>query len=205
LLTLVKDEAGLIDIFKYITQNSVKEGLVDHPKDWKGLHGYHQLVMNKSVRGPWVNRTAYYWAKQRHEDVTLDQFTTQYQVDLSPPPMWSSYSRQDYQQLCKKLCAEAIQVAKRQRIVSTPMGMKKVLREGILKARFTKRSTRPLCRTKCIQTLKEYQKLYFTFKANFQDVSAQLRSAIRSGGEAHITIRFPAGGVPLFGGKYSPG
>ena len=36
----ILDEAGLIEVFKYITQNSVKEGLVDHPKDWTGLHGY---------------------------------------------------------------------------------------------------------------------------------------------------------------------
>ena len=35
----ILDEAGLIEVFKYITQNSVKEGLVDHPKDWTGLHG----------------------------------------------------------------------------------------------------------------------------------------------------------------------
>ena len=48
----ILDETGLIEAFKYITENSVKEGLVDHPKDWTGLHGYRQLVMGKKVSGP---------------------------------------------------------------------------------------------------------------------------------------------------------
>ena len=81
--------------------------------------------------------------------------------------------------------------------------MKMVLSENVRKARFTKRGTRPLCRTKCINTLKEYQKLYFEFKARFQEVSADLRQAIRLGNDT-ASICFPIGGVPLFGGRYSP-
>ena len=83
------------------------------------------------------------------------------------------------------------------------MGMKKVLRENVFKTRFTKRCTRPLCRTKCVKTLKAYQKLYFEFKAKFQEVSTDLRQAIQLGVET-VDIRFPEGGVPLFGGRYSP-
>ena len=59
----ILDEAGLIDIFKYITQNSVKEGLVDHSKQWSRLHGYHQLVEGKTISGPWIDRTAFYFSK----------------------------------------------------------------------------------------------------------------------------------------------
>ena len=51
----ILDEKALEEVFKYISQNSVKEGLVDHPKDWTGLHGYRQLVMGKKVSGPWVD------------------------------------------------------------------------------------------------------------------------------------------------------
>jgi len=199
----ILDEAGLQDIFKYVTKNSVKEGLVDHPRQWKGLHGYHQLVMKKSVSGPWIDRTGYYWAKQRREEVTLDDFITEYEIKLTPPPFWSDLTKLEYQDLCLKLSAEAIRDALKERKTTQAMGMKKVLRERICKPRFTKRGTRPLCRTKCIKALKAYQKLYFEFKARFQEVSADLRQAIHLGLET-ASICFPEGGVPMFGGRYSP-
>lgn len=199
----ILDEAGLKEVFKYLTQNSVKEGLVDHPKEWKGLHGYHQQVMKKSMSGPWIDRTGYYWAKQRRQEVSLGDFTTEYQIKLTPPPLWSDLTKLEYQQLCRILSAEAIQEALRKRKTNQAMGMKRVLRQKSYKPRFTKKGTRPLCRTKCIKTLKAYQKLYFEFKAKFQEVSAELRQAIHLGRETAF-ICFPEGGVPMFGGRYSP-
>ena len=51
-----QDEEGLTEIFKYITQNSVREGLVN-PSQRGGLHGYHQLVSGGEISGPWIDRT----------------------------------------------------------------------------------------------------------------------------------------------------
>ena len=101
-----------------------------------------------------------------------------------------------------KLCAEATRDALLQRKSHTALGMKKVLVKT-LENQIYKRGTRPLCRTKCVKTLKAYQKLYFEFKAKFQEVSADLRQAIRQGCDT-ASICFPIGGVPLFGGRYSP-
>ena len=198
----ILDEAGLIEVFKYITQNSVKEGLVDHPKDWTGLHGYRQLVMGKKVSGPWIDRTAYYHSVQRREGKLIGEFTTLHQIKLMAPPMWAHLSKTEYKQLCSKLSAEAIRDANLKRKSKASLGMKMVLNENVRKPKFTKRSNRPLCRTKCIKTLKAYQKLYFEFKARFQEVSADLRQAIRLGCDTAL-ICFPCGGVPLFGVCYS--
>ena len=199
----ILDEKGLEDVFKYLTQNSVKEGLVNHPKDWTGLHGYHQIVMGKKVNGPWIDRTGYYHSQQRREHKTIAEFTHDYKIKLSPPPMWSHLSKADYKSKCNKLCAEAIRDALQSRGTRSALGMKKVLSENVTKVRLTKKSNRPLCRTKCVQTLKAYQALYFAFKAKFQKVSADLRQAIRLG-QSTANILFPTGGVPLFGGRYSP-
>ena len=199
----ILDETGLTEIFKYITQNSVKEGLVDHPKDWTGLHGYRQLVMGKKVSGPWVNRTAYYHSLQRREGKLIGAFTSEHQVKLTAPSMWKHLSKLEYKKLCSKLSAEAIRDALLKRKSKASIGMKMVLSENVRKPKFTKRGTRPLCRTKCIRTLKAYQKLYFEFKAKFQEVSADLRQAIRLGNDT-VSICFPTGGVPLFGGRHSP-
>ena len=71
----IQDETALTEGFKYITQNSVKESLVDHPKDWTGLHCYHPLLMGKKVGGSWIDRTAYYHLRQRRESRIIDEFT----------------------------------------------------------------------------------------------------------------------------------
>lgn len=198
----VLDEGGLIDIFKYITQNSVKEGLVAHPKHWTGLHGYHQLVKGKTVSGPWFDRTAYYHSNQRREGKTEADFTSVHEVKLSPPPFWSHLSKINYKELCIKLCNEAVTEALSNRKVKSSLGMRKVREMQVKKARMTLKSPRPLCRTQCIKTLKNYQMLYLEFKTKFQKVSTDLRQAIRLGLETAPSC-FPLGGVPLFGGRYS--
>jgi hypothetical protein len=84
----ILDEDGLVEVFKYITENSVKEGLVDDPAAWKGLHGYHQLVNQRVMSGPWLDRTGLYKAKQNPQtrsQAIPENFTTVYSVNLTPP------------------------------------------------------------------------------------------------------------------------
>ena len=83
------------------------------------------------------------------------------------------------------------------------MGIESVLTQPVFKSRFTKRSTRPLCRTKCIERLKRYKDDYYTFKAQFQEASATLRAALYSK-LTPVHVHFPWGGVPLFGGYVAP-
>ena len=104
----VLDEEGLTDIFKYITQNSVKEGLVEHPSQWAGLHGYHQLVEDREVSGPWVNRSDLYIARKRDKSLQESEFTSIFPVLLSPPPMWAEMSDSRYREHCEELCQEAL-------------------------------------------------------------------------------------------------
>ena len=198
----ILDEEGLTEVFKYITQNSVKEGLVNHPSQWSGLHGYHQLVNGDEVSGPWIDRTQLYWARKRREEITEADVTTYYAVMLTPPPLWSHLGREEYKELCKALCDEAIREAQALR-ERDGMGMESVLTQPVSKSRFTKRSTRPLCRTKCIERLKSYKDDYYGFKAQFQEASATLRAEIYSG-ITSVHVRFPWGGVPLFGGYAAP-
>ena len=63
--------------------------------------------------------------------------------------------------------------------------------------------SRPLCRTKCIERLKAYRALYKAFKAQFQLAFAVLREGIYMG-VTQLSIEFPSGGVPLFGGYVAP-
>ena len=196
----VLDEEGLIEIFKYITENSVKEGLVNHPREWKGLHGYHQLVSQKTVSGPWINLSEMHKARKHsltRTEVTLADFTTLYSVNLTPPPLWEEMNAESYHQLCKQLTQDAIQSAKVKR-KSKPMGMARVLAERVDKARFVKRGQRPLCRTKCIDRLKNYKSEYFGFKARFQEVYRALRDGLLPN-IPRLDLLFPSGGARPLG------
>ena len=116
--------------------------------------------------------------------------------------MWSEMSDSRYREHCEVLCEEAILEAVSARSAGV-IGMARVLRQNVYQPRFTKRSDRPLCRTKCVDRMKAYRVMYYTFKAQFQLASAVLRDGIHRGVEV-LSLRFPAGGVPLFGGYVTP-
>ena len=173
----VLDEEGLTEIFNYITENSVKEGLVNHPSAWRDLHGYHQLVSQKAVSGPWIDRTEMYRAKQSpltRARATPAHFTTVYTITLTPPPLWETMGSDAYHQHCVDLAQGAIKSAQVKR-KGKSIGMARVLKERVYKARFVRRGQRPLCRTKCIDRLKSYKSEYFGFKARFQEAYRALR------------------------------
>ena len=192
----ILDEEGLTEIFNYITENSVKEGLVNHPSAWRGLHGYHQLVSQQSVIGPWLDRTGMYQARQNpltRAQATPANFTTVYAITVTPPPLWTDMSSATFQEHCARLAQRAVKNARTKR-QGKSMGMTRVLAENVYKSRFVKRGQRPLCRTKCIDRLKAYQALYFEFKVRFQEVYRGLRDGTLSG-IPRLDLLFPSGGV----------
>jgi REP element-mobilizing transposase RayT len=87
---VVLDEASLITALKYIFKNSVKERLVEHPRDWPGAHGWAPLCGGEVVFGEWVDRTALFFARQtqRGRHLTERDFTRRIEVRLCVPRLW---------------------------------------------------------------------------------------------------------------------
>ena len=125
----VLDWESYVEIFKYITQNSVKEGLVYHPRDWTGVHGYHQIMSDRTLRGEWLNRTKLRYARARAnasgEDVNVRDFVTTHEAKLTPPPRGDG-AEEEYWVKARALCENAVKEA-RAAHGGTPMGMAKVL------------------------------------------------------------------------------
>jgi REP element-mobilizing transposase RayT len=189
------DEESLIEVFKYITKNSIKEGLVDHPREWTGLHGYHQLVERLPLAGPYVHRTRLY----KERGLTEQEATTHPEARLLPPPMWEQEGVEAYYERATALCEEAI-LEVRQSRKGRALGMKRVLESPVFQARKpSSPPSRPLCRAKCVQLLKAFRDRYYAFKREFQEVSGELRRAVHLG-LPMPQLCFPVGGVPLFGG-----
>ena len=215
------DEAALISAYKYLFKNSVKEGLVDHPREWPGLHGWRQLCAGEQVLGEWVERAQLFWARQTKKgaNATERDFTRMLPVTLTRPTCWASWSEGEYRARCVEWAEEATREAReelaerwaqelRQRGLTRAeatlalcmvVGAQAVCAEEVFIRRAPSRSPRPLCRSGCPRRFLEYMTGYREFKERFLEASARLRAAVARG-RAIPQVVFPVGGVPFYVG-----
>ena len=219
------DETALIDAYKYIFKNSVKEGLVDHPRDWPGLHGYAQLCAGAVLIGRWLDRTRWGYAErtQRGRERGEQAYMREAPVTLTQPRCWGEWTQDEYHERCERWCAEAVQEALESRArrlaearrnlgergVSfdvaverasadlTSIGADAVRAEPVFVARPVSRSPRPLCRSGCDKRFAEFMAGYRAFQSAFLHTSSLLRAAVARG-ERLPHVKFPQGGVPLY-------
>jgi REP element-mobilizing transposase RayT len=205
------DESALISAYQYLFKNSVKEGLVDHPSEWPGLHAWAQLCGGERVVGAWVDRTGFYNAQQTlsRAHLTLLDFTHEVEVRLSRPPLWEAWSDELYRARCVEWCAQAMAEVAEALVVSAGEGAEPRGAMGAEAVRslqvFVRRSPpvrkrRPLCRSGCVVRFVEYMRAYRDFRDAFLEVSGRFRDAIARG-ERLPRLRFPEGGAPVFLGR----
>jgi REP element-mobilizing transposase RayT len=213
----ILDDEALIDAYRYLFKNSVKEGLVAHPRDWPGHHGWAQLCAGVQVEGAWVDRTAWYYAQQtqRGRSLRIEDFTRLLEVKLHRPACWADLSDEAYRARCIEWAEEATQEALYERAVALRMmcamkgevieeppvlGAVAVCEEAVFSSRRSPRRTRPLCRARCPQRFLDYLRGYRAFRDAFLDASSRLRAAV----EARVRIPdviFPVEGVALYVGR----
>jgi REP element-mobilizing transposase RayT len=206
------DDEAVIDAYKYLFKNSVKEGLVAHPREWPGLHGWSQLCGGRELVGEWVDRTGYYYAQQskRGRALGLEAFTHRLPVTLCPAPCLDGLEPQVLRaRLCEfaeEAVAEAVEVVALRRVGSggamrenralgamEPMGAEAVCAQAVDLPRPLKRGCRPLCRAGCGRLWREFVEAYRGFVVAFQRCSRRVRAGVLG--------RFPEGGVAFFIGS----
>ncbi len=204
---LLLDEQALIDAYKYIFANSVKEGLVEHPRDWPGLHGYAALCEGETLEGVWINRTAWSAAQRRAlakrlPPPNLLDFSEPLTLTLTPPPIWSYRPHHLLQADCARWAEEVVtaHAQERRRRGGRVLGRAGVLEQPARQRRaLTHKTPRPLCRAGCPRRFAQHHQDYRQFAAHYRDASARLRRGLA---QHHQSPRvcFPPGGVPLCGG-----
>lgn len=203
---LLLDDVALEDAYRYLFANSVKEGLVTHPREWIGLHGYAALCEGRALRGIWVDRTGLSRARQVAQIKRLPppselDFTEELTLTLEPPPTWSHLTPEELQSRCQSWADEVatehqtLRAAKGERV----LGAEGVLAQDPRARRAVRKSPRPLCRAGCATQYATFLNAYRRFVTQYKDASYRLRQALISSGTTPI-IHFPPGGVPLFGG-----
>ena len=214
------DEDALIDAYKYLFKNSVKEGLVSHPSEWPGLHGYAPLCAGEVVVGRWLDRTRWGYAQRTQGGLARGEghYVREAPVTLTRPRCWGGWSLEAFRGRCERWCAEAVQESLEARALQlvaarggggravelnealselTPLGAEAVCAQPVFTPRPTSRSPRPLCRSGCVRRFAEFMAGYRAFVDAFKHTSGRLREAIAFG-KRLPQVKFPEGGVPLY-------
>ena len=175
----VLDDKKMVERAVYLLSHGCKEGLVMRPKDWPGVNCVEAVTRGKTLKGVWYDRTKQYEAARSGLEVSSRDFATEYEVELSPLPCFSSLSegqqRAQYRAMVRdieKLTRE--QVVKAGRRV---MGATRVLLEDPHKRpRKIKKSPAPLCHCSDPEMWKRYRDDYRWFASEYRAASRRLRA-----------------------------
>ena len=184
------EEEAQVERLAYIRGHSVKEGLVDQPHHWPGVHCARALLTGSVLAGTWFDRTAEYEARRRGEVVGTHRFGESEQVTLSPIPCWAELDHATYRRRIAELIVKTTAEARRLRGARTILGKRAILAQHPHSTPMhCDRSPAPLVHaaSKAIRTM--LRAAYYEFVAAFREAAARLRRGDR-------LVRFPAGAFP---------
>ncbi|MDA8020597.1 MAG: transposase [Thermoanaerobaculia bacterium] len=90
----------------YLLRHGCKEGLVLNPRDWPGVHSATALCDGVAIEGTWIDRTEYWKAIRRGEDVVVSQFGTGYELQLAPLPCWEHLTEDVWRSFVREMVGE---------------------------------------------------------------------------------------------------
>ncbi|HEX6899081.1 MAG TPA: hypothetical protein VF789_05180 [Thermoanaerobaculia bacterium] len=93
---VTNEEKAQVKRLRYILSNGTKEGLVEKPQDWPGVHSLHCLLDGVPMTGYLFNRTREHAARRRGETFERYAYATEATVHLSPLPCWRHLSSDQY-------------------------------------------------------------------------------------------------------------
>ena len=189
---MVLDEAAQIDRMKYILSNSVKEGLVKHPRYWPGVHCYRNLAEGTPLHGIWINRTS----QHVHSAVTEKQATTKLTLNLAQLPFYETLSTYEYRAAMRALTKEAVEDSQAGS-QSQYLGQKRILNvDPHSSPKSTDKSPAPLCHSGC-------PRKYRAFVESFREFVSDYKYAYDRIVEGLLSVGFPHGSLPPTGWSVS--
>ena len=182
--SIVLDEHATEERMQYILANSVKEGLVRHPRYWPGVHSYRHLVEGTPLHGIWINRTALHLNPHLKEHEVTEHLS----LKLERLPHLAELTEQKHRQLMKALTSEMLESLDVRD--KTFIGQKKVLSQNPTDApRKTSKSPAPLCHTSSVELRRK-------FKQQFNDFVDAYKQAYEELAKGLFRLEFPEGSIP---------
>jgi hypothetical protein len=186
------EEAAQIERLGYILSHGAKEGLVDSPRDWPGVHAVRAMLGEEELKGYWFDRTKEYAARHRREEFDRLKYATAETLTLDPLPCWKDLTDEERHGRVRTLVAEIEkQAAARREETGVPsLGAAAVLaQDPHSRPRHSKRSPAPFCHAASKSWRQSLRAAYFEFVAAFRRAAERLRMGDRD-------VRFPQGSFP---------
>lgn len=188
---VVSDEQeAQVERLVYLLGQGVKEGLVERPQHWPGLHCAAALVAGTDLEGTWFDRTGLYQARRRGEEVAMAEFAQSERIVFSPLPCWSELGPAAYRGNVAALLRNIVEQGRRQRAGRPVLGKRAILVQHPHDQPLgSDRSPAPLVHaaTRAVRVM--LRTAYFEFVAAFRDAAHRLRRGDR-------LVRFPQGAFP---------
>ena len=194
-LILVTDEPEVQKSrFRYLLSHGVKEGLVERPEQWVGVHGAGAWSKGERLIGYWFDKMKESRAKRRAKNCaeTLDprEFAHPEEVFLTRLPCWSMAKLSDHEvrEEIAAMVEEIVTTYRLERLLAgrpRVAGVQTVLAKSwIHRPAQMKSGRRPLFHFRS----KEVVELWRSALRDFTRAYRQASSALRSGGK---NVRFP--------------
>ena len=169
---------------QYILANSVKEGLVRHPRYWPGVHSYRHLVEGTPLHGIWINRTALHLNPHLKEHEVTERLT----LKLERITHLAKLTEQKHRELMKALTSamlEGLDVSDKKFL-----GQKKVLNQNPTDAPSkTSKSPVPLCHTSSAELRSQFKRQFNDFVNAYKEAYDKLTKGL-------FKVEFPKGSIP---------
>lgn len=174
----------------YLLAHGVKEGLVERPHQWPGVHCVRALCHGTELHGTWFDRTVEYEARRRGRSPSPSDVRVPERVVLSPLPCWALMEAASYRRRVAELVRNAAEQARLERQGRPVLGRKAILCQSPHEEPLTHdRSPAPAVHaaTKAIRTMMRAG--YWQFVATYREAALRLRRGDR-------LARFPDGAFP---------
>jgi hypothetical protein len=174
----------------HILRHGVKEGLVDRPQHWPGVHCAQALLAGTDLEGKWFDRTAEYEARRRGETIAAGRFATPERVVFSPLPCWSALDAAVYRERVRTLIDSLVAEGRRARNGRPVLGKKAILDQHPHdKPLHSDRSPAPAVHAASKEIWILLRVAYWEFVAAFREAAHRLRCGDQ-------LVRFPPGAFP---------
>jgi REP element-mobilizing transposase RayT len=186
------EESAQRERLKYVLSHGPKEGLVERPGEWPGVHAARDFAEGRPVEGYWFDRTRENAAGRRRKTFDRLRFATRETLILSPLPCWKDLSEAAWRQRAAALVTEIEDefVAQRVRTGSQPLGVSAILGQHPHdRPQRSKKSPAPFVHAVSRQIRRELYEAYRGFVAAYRTAAEKLRAG-------DPTARFPAGSFP---------
>ena len=192
-MTVVTDEeAAQVERLKYILSQGVKDNLVEHVRDWPGVHSAAALLDGEPLQGHWFDRSREYAARNQREESGRFRFASEETVVLSPIPCRAHLTPAAYRGHVKSLVddIEAAAALARQHSGATVIGVPAILaHDPQHRPALVACSPAPLVHAATKAARKFFYETYAAFVSAFRAATEALRRGERD-------APFPAGSFP---------